>query len=268
MSFTVLVADDEPLALSLISSLLEDDSELQVVSVCKDGREAATALRTHTPDIALLDIEMPGLSGLELAEQFATQTGPKIILMSPSTEHACRSYELNVLDYLLKPVKQARFQDSLTRTKKILLQDRANQLSNRIASLVAQYAEENTVEPAEDDDCFVTRTGDRLDRLEIKDIIWIEASNQYLTVHTHDDSFVLSQSLSRFLERYGESDLCRVHRSHAVNLQAVTEVHKRTNGQTEVRLVNGTGLIVSRSRQNVVPTLLKWAHDHKKRRAG
>ncbi len=268
MSYSVLIADDEPLALSQISSLLAHDEELSVISVCKNGVEAATAIESKSPDIAILDVELPGMSGLDIADRFANGNGPRIIFVSPSEEHACRSFELDVLDYVLKPVRKERFLESVARAKRALLQERANTLSNRIASLVAEYTAEVQVSREEDDACFVTRSGERLHYLEMSDVVWVEASNQYLTLHTVDDSFMLSQSLSSFLKEHQHSTLCRIHRSHAVNLEAVEEVHKLACGRTEVRLSNGENLAVSRSRQSVVPTLLRWAHDLKKRRAG
>jgi two-component system LytT family response regulator len=268
VGFTVLIAENEPQSVSFLSSLIDLDDELSVVDVCTDGDQAAARIHEVAPDIALLGTELPGMSGLDIADRYVSEDGPKIIFVSASEKHACRSFELNAFDYLVKPIEQERFCKSLARVKRALLQDKANRLSHRIAELVARYTAENANLPVSSDDSLVTRSGARLNRLEMRDIVWIEASNQYLRLHTDECSFVISESLSGFLEKYKGANLCRVHRSHAINLEAVEAVQKKPSGRTEVLLRNGTALAISRSRQTIVPTLLKWSHDQRERRIG
>jgi len=266
VGYSVLVADQDTHSFATIESLIARDGELRIVQQCVNGDEAAACIRTSTPDIVVLTTELPGMSGLDIADRYISDDGPKVIIVSSSERFACRAFELSVFDYLVKPLEPARLAQSFARAKRALLKDKADRLSHRIAELVAGYA--GNAGSLTQEDSLVTRSGNRINRLEMRDIVWVEASNQYLRLHTDDSSFVISESLTGFLEKHRGANLCRVHRSHAINLEAVESVHKKPSGKTEVLLRNGTALGISRSRQTIVPTILKWTHDQRGQRAG
>nr|WP_295076129.1 LytTR family DNA-binding domain-containing protein [uncultured Roseateles sp.] len=216
-NLSVLLVDDEPLARLRLRSLLEACTEprAQVVAEAGTASQAQTWLRDHACDLILLDIQMPGANGLQLAEALAAHPAqPAVVFVTAHAEHALRGFELDAMDYLTKPVRRERLQAALQRV--------AQRLEERAAAST-QRGDLDELEPAE----FITITlRGRLIRVPLAEVLYFKADLKYLTLRTATQSYVMDGSLSELESRFGgpEGRFLRVHRNALVAKSAVREL--------------------------------------------
>lgn len=216
-NLSVLLVDDEPLARLRLRSLLEACTEprAQVVAEAGTASQAQTWLRDHACDLILLDIQMPGADGLQLAEALAAHPAqPAVVFVTAHAEHALRGFELDAMDYLTKPVRRERLQAALQRV--------AQRLEERAAAST-QRGDLDELETAE----FITITlRGRLIRVPLAEVLYFKADLKYLTLRTATHSYVMDGSLSELESRFGGPDgrFLRVHRNALVAKSAVREL--------------------------------------------
>lgn len=234
-----LVADDEPLARELLGNLVRRDPELELVGAAASGADTLAAVRQHAPDLLLLDIQMPCLDGISVAEQLAGMaTSPYIIFVTAHDTFALQAFEVAVRDYLVKPVSKRRFATAIRRAKQALLvQD-----------------PEPTARPAP----LTVRSGEELVSLEPDDVIWVEAANQYVRLHTRNREFVVSQSLRQFARDLPARGFARIHRSTLINQRHLTAV-RASDGRYRAEMSDGSLHDIARNRKSLVPELLASA---------
>ena len=201
----VLIVDDEDLARLRMRSLLAD--------CASPAAEALHWLAGNYADLVLLDINMPGLDGLQLAERLrASAHPPKIVFVTAHASHALKAFEIDAVDYLTKPVRRARLQEALVRV--------AQRLDRTIAAAPAKKAE-----PAEQPVLVVSDRG-RVQRVPVADILYLKAELKYVTLRTPAHAYVLDDSLSDLEHRLGDVML-RIHRNALVARTAVTKLERR-----------------------------------------
>jgi two-component system response regulator AlgR len=220
----VLLVDDEPLARLRLRSLVDaiQEPRCEVVAEAATGSQAAAWLREHGCDIVLLDVQMPGADGLQLADSLAQRQAdqpglpaPLIIFVTAHAMHALRAFELDALDYLTKPVRRERLQAALARA--------AQRLAERGAAQAQQPLDAPTSPDTAD---FVTLTDrGRLLRVPIAEVLYFKAELKYLTLRTASESHVMDGALSEVEQRFGERFL-RVHRNALVARWAVRELER------------------------------------------
>ncbi|MEL4178702.1 LytR/AlgR family response regulator transcription factor [Roseateles sp. PN1] len=216
-NLSVLLVDDEPLARLRLRSLLEACTEprAQVVAEAGTASQAQSWLRDHACDLILLDIQMPGADGLQLAEALAAHPAqPAVVFVTAHAEYALRGFELDAMDYLTKPVRRERLQAALQRV--------AQRLEERAAAH-SQRGDLDELEPAE----FITITlRGRLIRVPLAEVLYFKADLKYLTLRTATQSYVMDGSLSELESRFGgpEGRFLRVHRNALVAKSAVREL--------------------------------------------
>jgi two-component system LytT family response regulator len=251
--FRVLVAEDEPLARSMVAGLLKRDADVDAVVECSDARGARDALARQRIDIAFLDIEMPGATGLDLAED-ATADGPVIVFVTAFSQYAPAAFDVQAVDYVLKPFSDERFAEALERAKKRVRERRLGELASQLASVSAE------LRPSGDDSHadFLTRLafkeGDRSIVLTSTEVIWIEAEDYYVLVHSKRVRHMVRVALASLEERLDPSVFLRVHRAAIVNADEVREI--RDDGRLILRLSDGAEVTVSRSRRRHVEPVL------------
>jgi two-component system response regulator AlgR len=224
-----LIVDDEPLARLRLRGLVEAITEprCEIVAEAGSGTQAAAWLREHGCDLVLLDVQMPGADGLQLADslaQRAAATGlpaPLIVFVTAHAEHALRAFELDAIDYLTKPVRRERLQAALARA--------AQRLAERAAVQARTPAEAQPAQPDNGDFITLTDRG-RLKRVPLADVLYFKAELKYLTLRTAGESHVMDGALSELEQRHGERFL-RIHRNALVARWAVRELerHAPTN---------------------------------------
>ncbi len=252
-TFRVLIADDEHLARSVLRSLLEQDPEVQLVAECGDGLSALEGLRTHRPDAAFLDMEMPELGGLEVAAALSPEEMPALVFVTAFGHYAAKAFEVEALDYVVKPFSDQRFFTALERAKRRVREQRLGDLAQKIASLTSHLEPES---PPPREDRYLTRVPvrqrDRQILIPTHEILWIESDDYLARLHTSTGSRLVRFSLSWFEEKLDPRIFVRTHRKSIVNLTAVTAIEPLFKGACSLILKDGTRVSVSRSRRRCV----------------
>lgn len=253
-----LIVDDEPLARDLLRSFAAKDSCLQIVGECANGAEALSAINAHQPDLVFLDVQMPVLDGIGVVERLLhRKTLPHIVFVTAFDQYAVKAFELNVMDYLLKPVEKTRFYPLVEKIKATIRREQICDLAERMFGAVSSYKNTSVLQPSEDS--ILINTGQKLVSLTAQDIIWVEAANQYVTIHTANDQYVMSENLGQFSARLNALQFLRIHRSALINLAYVTSVARAGNGTHKVTLKNGAVVLLARGRADMLPRLLEAA---------
>ena len=262
--FRALAVDDEPLARELLHDLLERDSEIEVIGTCGDGASALETIRAERPDIVFLDIEMPEQGGLEVARALGPDALPVVVFVTAFGEHALRAFDLEALDYVVKPFTDERFFAALERAKRRVRERKMGELAEQMAALTAGVGVGEKAEPGTDEEQdppeYLSRlavtVGDRTVVVKTREIAWIESSDYYARLHTKRGAHLIRAALASFEKKLDPRHFLRVHRGAIVNVEAVAEIRHLMKGAREVVLGDGTALRVSRSRLRAVEEVL------------
>ncbi len=255
---SALVVDDEELARNLISALIRRDPDLLLVGECSNGPDALETVATRRPDLIFLDIHMPVMSGIAVAERLRTADHvPYVIFVTAFDEHAIKAFELNALDYLVKPLQKGRFRLTVDRAKTAIRNRETLALTRRLLKLSRTGSRASRDRRGDQE--LTVRNGDSIVQLTTNDIVWIEAANQYVRIHTKSRIFTVCESLSRYSKRISDPEFFRIHRSALVNGRAVERVTKQRNGTHLLKTRNGKTLVLARSRSSMVPDILRAA---------
>jgi two-component system LytT family response regulator len=230
----VLVADDEAPARGKLQRWLAEQPDIEVVAEAEDGLRAAEAIERLKPEVVFLDIQMPGLSGLEVAAQLEQETAPLIVFVTAFDEHAIKAFELSAIDYLLKPYDKDRLLKTLSRIR------------GRPADGSARAAVATARAQTHSHDRLLVPVGETLQLIDTATVEWLEANDNYVHVHTTARSYLLRRTLQDLLEQLGDKQFARIHKSAAVNIAAVRAFTPLFKGDYEVQLRNGKVLRLSR----------------------
>ncbi len=238
----VLIVDDEPLARDRLRGWLRDEASVEIVGECGSGSEAVARIKSTPVDLVLLDVEMPGGNGLEMLAQLPVANRPAVIFVTAHERFALNAFEVQAIDYLLKPFDRERFQTALRRAEEHLEARRAGKLEDRIENLLADSGG-----PAKKSDRLTVKANGRLIFLKPEDIIWVEAADNYIILHLTSGRLMLRETLTALEERLNPINFSRVSRSALVNLDQVKELQPTFHGDYVVVLRNGTKVPLSRS---------------------
>ena len=244
----IVIADDEPLARERIRTLACGHADVVVAAECEDGEAAVEAILRLKPDLVFLDVQMPALDGFEVLE--ALETRPAVIFITAYDEHAVRAFEVNAIDYLLKPVEPLRFEAALERARD-RMRDPA---SARDAALDRVLRElRRSRQPAR----LVVRDGSKVQFIAVEQIDWIDVAGNYARLHTGAAIHLLRETLKQLEQRLDPERFVRVHRSTIVNLERITSVEPLFHGEYTLTLKDGTRLTSSRTHSPRLRELLR-----------
>ncbi len=221
--FKAIVVDDEPAARRLMKSLLQDYADtITVIDEAGTGREAIQKIEEQKPDLVFLDIQMPDMTGFEVLEQL--QVKPNIIFTTAYEQYAIKAFETFSIDYLLKPIKEERLQQSIDKLKQFgRLNQEVNTVSLQEIIRQIQAPKQNTALPI--------RTGDRIVLLKYENIVYLEAQDKYVFIHTIEgQKHLTDQSLSALSEKL-PSQFYRIQKSYIINKDKIKEMHRHFNGR-------------------------------------
>lgn len=218
-----LVADDEPLSRAELAALVQQHPDLELVATCSDGASAIACLEATTVDLAVLDVEMPGCTGIEVVRTLGSAAPRAVVFATAHPEFAVEAFEVQAIDYLLKPYDAARFAAAVER---------------------AQQRLEGAGEGAR----LVLRKEGRMEVVAVASLRWVESADQYVHLHTAEGSRLMRESMARMEEALAPHGFLRVHRSAIVPLSGVRELHSLPSGGAELVLEGGERVPVSRSR--------------------
>ena len=238
MRLRTVIADDEPLARERLRMLLAEDDEIEIAGECRNGRETIELLRTTPADLLLLDIQMPGVSGFDvLAEMIDRRSGPGVIFVTAHQEHAVRAFEVQALDYLVKPVEAARLRTAIGRAKESRMHGGEPAIYEKMAAALRML--ETSAATGSYPQRFLVRTGTADAVVRVSDIEWIEAADYYVCLHVQEKSHMMRETIKDLEQRLDPRKFVRLHRSAIVNIEHVREVHRDGREEGWVRLTSG-----------------------------
>jgi two-component system LytT family response regulator len=241
----VLLVDDEPLAREMLREMLEDDPDVRIIGESCNGREALEAIRAEMPDLIFLDVQMPEVGGFEVLASLGKEKLPYIIFVTAYDKYAVRAFEVQALDYLLKPFDKERFDVSWQRAKAQLLRDRDGGTDERILALLQELKAGNRYLER-----LVIKAAGRIYFLDIGEIDWIEAEGNYVSVHSAKKSHLLRETISSLELQLDPKKFVRIHRSSIVRLDFIQELQPWFHGEYRVILNDGTQLTLSRNHRD------------------
>ena len=269
-----LIVDDEPLARRGIRQLLATCDDITVVGECRNGRDALSAFDSLAPDLVFLDIQMPELDGFEVVRTRGPSRMPYVVFVTAYDEFAVKAFETHALDYLVKPVNEARFAAALDRVRERMRFAEALELSRRIGDLLATQARRGAAVDSGGDLAALgaqltsaiaparrlivpTATGDLV--LDVDEIDWIQAEDYYAAVHARGRRHLIRESLASLEQRLDANQFVRVHRSAIVRLDRVREMRSVAGNESVLVLRDGTRVPVSRRRREQVSSMIRRA---------
>jgi two-component system LytT family response regulator len=245
----VAIVDDEPLAREGVRVRLQRAGGVVIVGECADGDQAVTLIRDQKPDVVFLDIQMPGRSGLEVARSIGLEDCPYYVFITAYDAHAISAFEVNALDYLVKPIADDRFLATLERVRVAVATRERAALVQRLGALMSDLSDP----PGK----LSVRVGNRIVLVAPADIDWIGASGDYAELHVGAKVWLMRESMSALEVRLAPLGFARIHRSTIVNTDRVVELKALDDGEYTVILRDRTPLKLSRHYRHALPLLLQ-----------
>ena len=239
--FRVLIVDDEPPARRKLRDLFAGAPDFALAGECEDGDQAVARLASEDFDLVLLDVRMPGRSGLEVVRAVGPANLPPVVFVTAFDDHAVEAFELHALDYLLKPFDRARFQAMLARARAEIAERRRGGLAVRLERLLAESARLHPSEP------LVLRAGGRKLLVDPSEIEWVAAADNYLRVHVAGAEHLVRGTLAALEKCLAPHGHLRVHRSLLVHPRAVRQLLPQRSGEVKLVLRDGTVLVAART---------------------
>jgi len=264
-----IIVDDEPLARRGIEIRLGGHPDIEIVAQCENGRQALAAIMREQPDLIFLDIQMPGLSGLDVLARLPQESIPLIVFVTAYDRYALDAFEAHALDYLLKPINDTRFSQALGRVREALVQRDAVAQREKLMKLLAatqgsgaidaqQLREQLTaVRGPEYPEVLPIRDDSATVRVNVTSIDWIDAAGDYMCVHADGRTYVLRETMKSLETILDPQVFQRVHRSTIVNVKRVRRLRPHTNGEYFLTLEDGQEIKLSRSYRDRVDQLLR-----------
>jgi len=261
MSIRTILVDDEPLAIQGLQLRLEKHEDVEIIETCSNGREAIRAIKTHKPDLVFLDIQMPGFDGFSVVQGLMEIEPPLFVFVTAYDNHRDRAFDVDAVNYLMKPVEEDKLADTLDRVRRRLSERRAHEEAGKLKELLAEVAPDavESVEQGEDahaanryEKLINIKDRGQIFRVDVDTIEKIDAAGDYMCIYTGDNTLILRETMKDLEKRLDPRRFQRVHRSTIVNLDLVRQVKPHTNGECFLVLDSGSQVKVSRSYRDVV----------------
>lgn len=235
-----LIIDDVQLARERLKRCLAAEPDVQIVSECDNGTNAVASIRDLSPDLIFLDVQMPALDGFGVLEALKGERVPAVVFVTAYNEYAIQAFDVNALDYLLKPVDCARLSKAVARARSQLEQP-SDDLDSRFRAMLEDIKTSSK---------FLKRLTIKLTGhtilLPTDEIDWIESYGNYLKVHAGRESYLIRGTMQSLEGKLDPETFVRVHRSAIVNIEKIKEIYPRSNGDQDLVLQNGEQLMLSR----------------------
>jgi two-component system LytT family response regulator len=231
-----LIIDDEQLARQLIRNYLKPHSEIEIVGECENGFEGARNIAELKPDLVFLDIQMPKLNGFEMLELI--DNPPEIIFITAHNDYAIRAFEMNAVDYLLKPYSQERLISAVQKAAEKIKSGAGK--DKKIEQLIHQPLSEKM-------ERIVVKTGTKIKVIPVDKINYFEAQDDYIMLYTDEGKHLKQGTMKYYEDHLDTSKFIRVHRSYIVRIEQVVQLEPYSKDNYLLKLKNGTALKVSRN---------------------
>jgi two-component system LytT family response regulator len=236
MPLTVLLVDDEPLAREGLRMLLAFDPDVATILEARNGHEAVTAIRGQRPDLVFLDVQMPEMDGFQVVREVGAQM-PAVVFVTAHDKYAIQAFEINAIDYLLKPITEERFAKALARVKGRLGSKTADETSRQILYLL-----ETVAAPRRYVKRLAVHAAGKTLFVEVAEIEWIEAEQNYVQVHAGRAAHLLHVTMTALEKSLDPEMFLRIHRSAIVNVGRIAALQPAMHGEYVVTLSSGVRL--------------------------
>jgi len=263
-----LLVDDEALSRRGLELRLKVAADIEIVGHCSNGREALSAIREQRPDLVFLDIQMPGLSGFDVLAELQAHELPMIVFVTAYDRFAVQAFEARAIDYVLKPVDDARLAATLTHVRELVEQRTAVNERNQLVNLLAELRGSGEIEASDPSavqnapNWLPIRNGRETVRVPVEAIEWVDAAGDYLCIHASGHTHILRATMREMEHLLDPRLFQRVHRSTIVNLTRVKSLRAHMNGEYFLRLEGGQELKLSRTYRDKVEYFLKRPRAH------
>ncbi len=242
MSYRALIVDDEPLARQRIRQMLQGEADVEVLQECANGIEAVEAIEKLSPNLIFLDIQMPELDGFGVLEAVGPDHMPATIFITAYDQYAVHAFEVNAVDYLLKPFDKERFQKTLQRIRDVKTNPPEQADEKRMEDLLTEVRKDQPYLER-----ILVRVGDRQALVKVSQVQWVEAEDNYVRLHVEGGSHLLRQTMNAMSGKLDPHQFRRIHRSAIVNLDFIKELQPWSSGDYLVVMRDGTRLTLSRT---------------------
>ena len=260
----VLIVDDEPLARQRLEDLLRAEQGVEIVASVDNGTAAVEAIRSLDPDIAFLDVQMPGKTGIDVVREVGPDAMPLTIFVTAYDRYALQAFDLAAVDYLVKPFDDERFEQAFQRARRYVELEEMGELRERLLAVLDTGRSAGS--PASSSTAAALAPGERragspyLERIAVEmrgkvrvvpvsQIEYITASGPYVELHTAERAYLIREAIHMLEERLDPNRFLRIHRSIIVRVDLIDTFHRGAGGDYEVQLKSGARLRVSRSRR-------------------
>jgi len=267
-----LLVDDEALSRRGLELRLRVANDIDIVGHCSNGREALEAIREHRPDLVFLDIQMPGLSGFDVLAELQPHELPMIVFVTAYDRFAVQAFEARAIDYVLKPVDDARLAATLAHVRELTEQRTAAAERDQLVDLLTELrgsgeigsaaSEPPGVHREQSPNWLPIRNGRETVRVPVHAIEWVDAAGDYLCIHADGHTHILRATMREMENLLDPRLFQRVHRSTIVNLTRVKSLRAHMNGEYFLRLEGGQELKLSRTYRDKVEYFLKRPRAH------
>jgi two-component system LytT family response regulator len=244
----VLVVDDEPLARAGMRMLLEEEAAISAIAEARNGNEAVTAIRAKRPDLVLLDVQMPEMDGFGVLKEIGAEHMPPVIFVTAHDKYAIQAFEVNAIDYLLKPVTRERFSQALARVRERIAQGPDNR---HVLSLLQQLSAQPKYLAR-----VALRAAGKISFVNIEDVLFVQAAENYVQLHLKTSRHLLHVPIATLEASLDPQMFLRIHRSVVVNVRHIHELETGPHGEYIIVLQGGARLQSSRSYHEKIK---RWA---------
>ncbi len=249
-----IIADDEKKSRDGLNQLSAEFEDLRVNAICKDGLEAIEDIETYKPDLLLLDIQMPGISGFDVLKSISYK--PFTIFITAYDQYAVKAFEVHALDYLLKPFTDLRFKESITNAIQIIRSNQQHHTIEALERLIASTKLNNdpneAIHTSDTTKKLIIRMDGRIHLVDFEKISWIEAYDYYVRIHA-DTSYLIKDSLKKLIQHLPQTFL-RVHKSAIINTNLIHYLEPIGHSEMIATLKGDIKVKVSRKYKDVLMT--------------
>jgi len=258
-----MIVDDEPVARQTIRLLLKEDPEIAIVGECSNGPAAIDSIRSESPDLLFLDVQMPGMNGFEMLRSLKAGSLPAVVFTTAYDQYAIQAFEVHALDYLLKPFDDDRFHTALSHAKGVITGDRLEEMSMQLLDLLERLEFRDKLsqlhrQPDANEylSRFLIKSTGRVTVVDVDVVQWIEADGNYVSIHSNGKSHLLREKIGTLEHQLDPSKFSRIHRSTIVRTAHIKSMKPLFNGDHVITMVDGKEFTLSRTYRERVLTAL------------
>jgi two-component system, LytTR family, response regulator len=252
-----IIVDDEPAARNRIARLLAQDNDIEIAGECRNGTEAVESALRLRPDLMFLDVQMPHVNGFQVMEQLHQQSGrdkvPFVVFVTAHDQYALKAFDVNAVDYLLKPYDDDRFFASLEKAKRFIDMRQNSKLTGKLMELMREHMHSNS----EYMEIFVIKEKGREHKVEASNLLYLRAEGNYLCLQTKDRHFLYRMTMNAIESELDPTRFLRIHRSYIVNVAHVRNARYSGNNEFIFTMSNNERIVSGRSYKEQIAKALQ-----------